>query len=267
MKEYVAKTVDLAIEEGLKELGIEKEDAEIEIVEEGGSGFLGLGAKKAIVRVGKKLNATEKAVEFLNGMFELLNVTAKTEIRNEDEKTIFDIVTTQSPMIIGYRGEVLDALQTMVSAIVNNGHEEYVRVAVDCENYRKKREETLIALAEKLAEKAVKLGKKVALEPMNPFERRIIHSALSENSNVRTESNGKEPSRYVVIIPDNWDGDEREVKERPYTSSKGGNRNQRRSGGGRNNKRGGKGGFKSDMIKTTQKTSGFGTFLGNSKNI
>ena len=132
-------------------------------------------------------------------------------------------------------------------------------MVVDCENYREKREETLKSLANKLADKALRTGRKVTLEPMNPFERRVIHSALTGNEHVKTESQGVEPNRYIVIIPDNM---------RPYSRGERSDRRDRNDrfsrSGGRGDRRDGRGGFKSEMLKIDKKTTGFGTFLGNS---
>ena len=144
---------------------------------------------------------------------------------------------------------MLDALQTLAGAVANIGNDEYKRVVVDCENYRAKREETLKDLANKLALKAVKTGRKVTLEPMNPFERRVIHSTLSENEEVKTESQGNEPNRYVVIIPNNL---------KSYSNDK--NNRQKK---GRYDK-GAKREPKEEMIRGEKKPLGFGTFLGNS---
>ena len=121
--------------------------------------------------------------------------------------------------IIGRRGEIIDSIQTLAGAVANTGRRDYKRVVVDCGNYREEREETLKRVAQKLAAKAVKSGKRMRLEPMNPYERRIIHSALAENDEVTTKSEGSEPSRYVVIMPKN---------RKPY------HKNERGDRGGKN---------------------------------
>ncbi len=243
--EFYGKTVDLAIENGLKELGIDKNDAIITIIEEGSKGVLGIGGKKAVVNIENKKDNSKRAINFIDGLFEKLNIPATSELNESEEKTFINIITTASSSVIGYRGEILDAVQTLASAIINTGNNDYKRVVVDCENYRSKREETLTNLAKRLAEKAIKNGRKVSLEPMNPFERRIIHSAISNIEGIKTESQGNEPNRYVVIIPENLKPFERK--------------------NGRNNKFEKKQtGFQSEMIKINKKTSGFGTFLGNS---
>lgn len=245
MEYFYGKTVDSAIEEGLKELGLTKENAVITIIEESSKGVLGIGGKKAKVGIEKKLSDGDCVNQFLTGLFDILDITAKLDIVENEEKISIDIITDSSSALIGYRGEILDALQTLSSAVANLGKDNYKRVTLNCENYRQKREETLTALAHRLANKALKTSRNVTLEPMNPFERRIIHSALSEVEHISTESFGVEPKRYIVIKPDN---------AKPYERS----RNYKKDGKNRQN------GFKSEMIRTTQKTSGFGTFLGNS---
>ena len=252
MKIYEGKTVNLAVENALKDLNVQENEIIFKIIDEGSKGILGIGGKKAKISVELKSDDGNRAVEFLDGLFDLLKVPAQAEFTEVDDKIIINVITTASSSLIGYRGEMLDALQTLAGAVANIGNEEYKRVVVDCENYRQKREETLKNLAVRLANKAIKSERVVTLEPMNPFERRIIHSALSEIEGVKTESQGVEPNRYVVIIPDNA-----KPSKKDFTKSKNGkhgdkNRDRRSNG------------FKSEMIKTTKKTSRFGTYLGNS---
>ena len=183
--------------------------------------------------------------------------------------------------VIGKRGVMLDAIQTLAGAVANTGREEYKRVVVDCENYRENREATLTKLADNLAQKATRLGKKIKLEPMNPYERRIIHSALAERSDVSTQSEGKEPNRYLVIIPENL-----EDPSAPAIPARN-ERNDRRSRGNFNRdrrERSGRGGFNKKPFdrnrrREAPRSSGsgggtslkasndfFGIFLGNSGN-
>ena len=252
MKVYEGKTVDLAVENALKDLNVTENEIIFKIIEEGTKGILGIGGKKAKISVELKCEDGKRSVEFLDGLFDLLKVPAQAEFEEVDDKIVINIITTASSSLIGYRGEMLDALQTLAGAVANIGNEEYKRVVVDCENYRQKREDTLKNLALRLANKAVKSEKVVTLEPMNPFERRIIHATLSTFEGVKTESQGVEPNRYIAIIPDN---------AKPFKK----NFNKSRSGKNGDKKRENRSsGFKSEMIKTTKKTSGFGTYLGNS---
>ena len=130
--EFTAKTVEEAIENGLKEMGLTKDKAEIKVIEEPTKGFLGIAAKKARVEIEAKKTDGERAVEFLNGLLDLMNVNAKSNLTEEEEKIIIDVITDNSSSIIGYRGEVLDALQNLAGAVANIGREEYRRVVVDC---------------------------------------------------------------------------------------------------------------------------------------
>ncbi|MCI5975601.1 MAG: protein jag [Clostridiales bacterium] len=237
----------------------------------------------------------ERAVEFLEGLFEIMKITAATELVSEDEKIVINVTAANNNALIGRKGVVLDAAQTLAGAVANTGREDYKRVVVDCENYRENREETLQRLANNLAAKAVRLGRKIRLEPMNPYERRIIHAALTDNEEVTTESEGKEPNRYIVIIPagveddrpalyagnDRREGGNRNGYGNNYGRNNGRfNRNDRGNGnrggyGGRNNGRGAKGGFNRDRRMSGGDRSSvykkpdsdfFGTFLGNSGN-
>lgn len=201
--EYTGKTVEEATREGLKTLGLTEEEAVITVLEEGKKRLF--GSVKARVLIEKKKTDGERAVEFLDGLFEILNITATNELVSEGEKIEINVITTNSHAVIGHRGDILDALQNLAGAVANTGREEYKRVVVDCENYRAEREATLKKLAQKLADKAIAKGRKVSLEPMNPYERRIIHAALADHTEVTTTSEGREPNRYIVIIPNNYD--------------------------------------------------------------
>lgn len=298
--EFTGKTVEEAIENGLSELGLTKENADIRVLEEGKKKLF--GSIKARVEIApmeesetvvnekepnkKNLTDGERTIVFLEGLFELLNVTACTELVSEGEKIEINVTAANTTPIIGKRGETLDAVQTLAGAVANTGRDEYKRVVVDCENYRENREATLKKLAENLAQKATRLGKKIKLEPMNPYERRIIHSALSEIDGVKTESEGKEPNRYIVVIPDNL-----EDPDAPALEARNGRDRSRRDRGeygrGRSD-RGGKSGFgsrgkgdrggrknfnrngkdTSSAGGTSMKASSdfFGIFLGNSGN-
>ena len=286
--EFSGKTVEEAVAKGLETLGLTAETAEIKVLDEGKKGLFG---HKARVEIAQKETAAivekhiqegatdgERAVAFLDGLFKMLGMSACSELVSEDEKIIINVTAANSNAIIGKRGATLDALQTLAGAVANTGRDDYKRVVVDCENYRDNREETLKKLAENLAQKAIRLGRKIKLEEMNPYERRIMHSALSSFEGVKTVSEGKEPYRYVVIIPDNEEDEtlpalparnERRDNDRRggRRDSRGGKRdgvarvsNQKRTGGRDRRPSGNSGG-------TTMKQSFdfFGTFLGNSK--
>lgn len=251
---FYGKSVEEAIDNALIELKISKDQAKITVLEEAQKGFLGIGGKNAKVEVIVKEDDGERASNFLSGLLEMMKIPATTEIIENGDKIVIDILTTSPTQVIGYRGEVLDAFQTLAGATANIGNDEYKKVVVNCENYREKREETLKALAVRIANKAVKYGKKFSLEPMNPFERKVIHSALSNMEGIKTESEGAEPNRYVVVIPENLKSAGDKTERFGRSSSK----KERDRNGKRDRKE------KSDVIKLDKKTIGYGTFLGNS---
>lgn len=198
--EKTGKTVDEAIAKALEELGADMDSVEIEVLEEGNKGLLGiLGNKNARVKVRRKSSKKEEAEGFLNELLYRMGVDATLDIKEDDERLEINIEGKDSGIIIGRRGETLDAIQYLTSLVVNKGGTSYKRVVVDVENYREKRKRTLVSLAKKLAEKAQKERKNITLEPMNPYERRIIHSTLQFEKNIRTYSVGEEPNRKVVI--------------------------------------------------------------------
>ena len=209
-KIFSAKTVDDAVRAGLEELGVTRDEVKIEVLEEGRKKLFGSIPAQVKITVIPKLTDGERAVEFLEGLFHVLGQEAVPVLAEEAEKIVIEISAETAKKLIGRRGEVIDAIQTLAGAVANTGREEYVRVVVDCGNYREDREETLKHVAEKYAAKAVRLGKRMRLEPMNPYERRIIHAALVDNPNVTTKSEGKEPARYVVITPKELKNDKRD---------------------------------------------------------
>ena len=199
---FTGKTVEEAVKVGLETLGVKESDVTVEVLDEGKKRLIGSKPAQVKLTVIERTDG-ERAVEFLEGLFPLIGEEVHAELKGEDEKIVIVLTATSAKNIIGRRGEVIDAVQTLAGAVANIGRKDYKRVVVDCENYREDREETLKRVANKLAAKAVRLGKRVRLEPMNPYERRIIHSALVDNPDVTTKSEGKEPARFVVIIPKN----------------------------------------------------------------
>lgn len=201
---FTGKTVEDAIEAGLSELALTREEVEIEVLEEGKKRLLGKSSPAEVkLTVKETLTDGQRAVKFLEGLFGVLGLEAVPVLESEEEKIFINLSATASKNIIGRRGEIIDAIQTLTGAVANTGRKDYKRVVVDFEDYRSHREETLKHVAEKMAQKAVRLGKKMRLEPMNPYERRIIHAALMDNPDVTTKSEGKEPARFVVVIPKN----------------------------------------------------------------
>ena len=230
-------------------------------------GLFGIMKGKAVVEINKKQNEKEATLSFVQGIIDMMELGAVAELKEEGDSTVITLSSSDSSSVIGYHGEVLDAIQTLAGACLNIGKKEYKKVVVDCENYRDKREDTLVKLAHKLEEKATEMRREVLLEPMSPYERRIIHTALSESQTVKTRSDGKEPNRYVVIVPN-----EKDEFAKPYNAGRNDKKrdghgvfygsicNVQRKGGRRN------GGKKSGGFGEKKKSSTitFGTYLGNS---
>ncbi len=270
---FTAKTVDEAIEEGLNALGITLDEAEIVVLEEGKKKLF--GSVKARVQIKKKSSDAGRAAEFIDGVLKILGIPAESEIESEseEENIKINIKTPNSARVIGKRGDVLDAIQCIAGAVANIGNDEYKKVVVDCENYRTQREQTLKTLADKLAKKAVEKGRKMTLEPMNPYERRIIHSALADNTEVKTISEGKEPNRYIAVVPNNAKPNDRGLKygersfDRRSDRRRGDNKDfGKRDRGDRGDRRPPRGDRPAGGAKRGKKEIHFGTFLGNSGN-
>ena len=198
---FSAKTVDDAITEACKVLGVTSDKLDYEVIENGSSGFLGIGSKDAVIKATVKSSVTDIAKAFLDDVFAAMNMTVVVNIEyNAEEKDMsIDLSGDDMGVLIGKRGQTLDSLQYLVSLVVNKGNENYIRVKVDTENYRKRRKDTLENLAKNMAFKVKRTRRPLSLEPMNPYERRIIHSALQGDKFVTTHSEGEEPYRHVVV--------------------------------------------------------------------
>ena len=242
MKKYLeksGKTEDEALAAALAELGLERDDVSVEIVERAKSGFLGIGASPAVIRVQYEVADEAPAVEealaeaevraethpespaeaapaeyepkytegvkaatesFLHGLLERMGVKAEITIRDRDNGGLLvELAGPGMGAVIGRRGETLDAIQHLTNYAVNRGSEKRCHISVDAESYRAKREESLVRLAEKMAAKVVKYKRSMALEPMNSYERHVIHTALQNYEGVSTSSTGTEPNRRVVV--------------------------------------------------------------------
>ena len=205
MIEVSAKTVSDAITEACQKLGVTSDKLDYEVVEEGSSGFLGIGAKSAVIKASvKKSSVEEVARVFLNDVFQAMNMEVVIAIKYNEEEKNMDIELSGNEMgvLIGKRGQTLDSLQYLTNRVANKMQDGYVRVKLDTEDYRRRRKETLENLAKNIASKVKRTRRTVALEPMNPYERRIIHSALQNDKFVSTKSEGEEPFRHVVIYLD-----------------------------------------------------------------
>ena len=253
--EVSGKTEDDAIQNALAQIGLERDDVSVEILERAKSGVLGFGGKRALVKVtymsdqavepssptvtqvpvevpvtevspspakvvttevasaDSQQNASEKASTFLTGLLEKMEVTADISIEVENDTLRIELIGENMGVLIGRRGETLDAMQHLTSYAINHGLEKRVRVFLDAENYRAKREETLIRLANKMAEKVLRYKKNMGLEPMNAYERHIIHTALQDVANISTYSAGAEPNRRVFVAYDRGG-----TKKKPHTA-------------------------------------------------
>lgn len=200
-REFTAKTVDEALTNALVSLETTSDRVEYEVIEKETSGILGLFSKPAKIRVRIKSDEKDIAIDFLNKVFNAMEIEAKIEINYKKESNQMDIELTGDEMgiLIGKRGITLDSLQYLVSLVVNRNSEDYIKVKIDTENYRERRKETLENLAKNLAHKVKRIHRPVYLEPMNPYERRLIHSTLQKDKYVETHSEGEEPYRKVVI--------------------------------------------------------------------
>ena len=208
--EKTAKSAEEAKQLALQELGLSEDDAVIDVIDEGSKGFLGLGSKGVTVSATAKDPAPIIAREFLAQVFDSMGLDVDVSAKFEDESLLVEMAGENMGLVIGKRGDTLDALQYLTSLVVNSESDTRIRVILDTENYREKRQRALVALATRLADKVARTGKKHTLEPMNPYERRIIHSCLQANEDVTTFSIDDEPRRKVVIAPKN---------AKPYTST------------------------------------------------
>ena len=203
--EVTGKTEDEAIASALEQLGLDRDEVSIEIVERAKSGFLGIGSSPAVVRVSYEVADEASTLEtrvraFLTGLLEHMGVEADMEITEKENGALCVNLTGESMgAIIGRRGETLDAIQHLTNYAVNRGSDKRTHISVDAENYRSKREDSLVSLAEKMAAKAIKYKRSMALEPMNSYERHVIHTALQNYEGVTTASTGTEPNRRVVV--------------------------------------------------------------------
>lgn len=199
--EVTGKSVDEAIENALRELNITRDRAIIDIIDEGSRGFLSfIGNKPAKVKVTVKRDYIEEAYNFVRSVLDSMGILAEIKIREDNDVIKIDLTGPRMGLIIGYRGETLDSLQYLISLVVNKHHDiPYKKIILDTENYRAKREEALKQVALKIANKVKKTKKIFKLEPMNPYERRIIHAILQEDDTIITYSEGDEPFRRVVI--------------------------------------------------------------------
>ncbi len=206
MREVTAsgQTVEEAVQSALEQLNISKDQVEIEVIDEGKKGFLGLfGSALAVVKVREKKNNIEETEEFLRNVAKNMGVEVKVHTKIEDNRVTYQLTGEKIAILIGKRGKTLNSLQYLTQLVLNKNGRQFHSVTVDAEGYRERREETLVDLAQKMSDKAIRINRKVALEPMPAYERKIIHSALQDSATVTTYSDGVEPHRHIVISPKN----------------------------------------------------------------
>lgn len=204
MREITAsgETVEEAIQSALDQLNIPKDQAEIEIIDEGKKGFLGLfGSVRAVVKVKQKVDSIAETRQYLKDVATNMGIDVTIDVEVTDHHVTYQLSGEKIALLIGKRGKTLNALQYLTQLVLNKRTDQFYSVTVDAEGYRQRREETLIQLAQKMADKALRMKGKVALEPMPAYERKIIHSALQKNNTVSTYSDGVEPHRHIVIKP------------------------------------------------------------------
>lgn len=199
--EVSAKTVDDAITEASIKLGTTSDKIEVEVIEKGSTGFLGIKSKPAIIKARKKNDTVDNIREFLENVFSAMNMEVTIDIKKAEDDKVYEVELSGKEMglLIGKRGQTLDSLQYITNLAVNKHSDGYIKVKLDTEDYRQRRKDTLENLAKNIAYKVKRTKRPVSLEPMNPFERRVIHSALQGDRYVETHSEGEEPFRHVVV--------------------------------------------------------------------
>ncbi len=199
--EVSAKTVDDAITEASIKLGTTSDKIEVEVIEKGSTGFLGIKSKPAIIKARKKNDTVDNIREFLENVFSAMNMEVTIDIKKAEDDKVYEVELSGKEMglLIGKRGQTLDSLQYLTNLAVNKHSDGYIKVKLDTEDYRQRRKDTLENLAKNIAYKVKRTKRPVCLEPMNPFERRVIHSALQGDRYVETHSEGEEPFRHVVV--------------------------------------------------------------------
>ena len=199
--EVSAKTVDDAITEASIKLGTTSDKIEVEVIEKGSTGFLGIKSKPAIIKARKKNDTVDNIREFLENVFSAMDMEVTIDIKKAEDDKFYEVELSGKEMglLIGKRGQTLDSLQYLTNLAVNKHSDGYIKVKLDTEDYRQRRKDTLENLAKNIAYKVKRTKRPVSLEPMNPFERRVIHSALQGDRYVETHSEGEEPFRHVVV--------------------------------------------------------------------
>lgn len=199
--EKSGRTVDEAVAAALEEMGVPSDRVKVDVLEEGKGGFLGIGAKPAVVRVSLRESRKQRVEQFLSDVCAAMEVDVNVSVKEDGEYLHADINGNEAGILIGHHGQTLDAMQYLLNLVASKVEDEGQRVVLDVEGYRKRREETLVRLATRLAERVRRNGEPMVLEPMSAHERRVIHLALQDDPYVVTGSEGEDPFRRVVIQP------------------------------------------------------------------
>jgi spoIIIJ-associated protein len=196
------QTVEEAVESALAQLKTTKDRADISIIDEGKKGIFGIfGSRPAIVKVTVKIDPLEEAKSFLSKIGEQMGAPIEINVKQDGKHVHFTLIGEKIALLIGKRGQTLNSLQYLAQLVINRYSDQYLTLILDAEDYRKRRNDTLVQLAWRLSQKAINTGKNVTLEPMPSYERKVIHTALAENKRVKTYSDGSEPHRFIVITP------------------------------------------------------------------
>jgi spoIIIJ-associated protein len=196
------QTVKEAVESALAQLQITEDRADITIVDKGKRGIFGIfGARPAVVKISVIRDPIDEAKKYLLDISEKMGAPVTIDVEKKGKQVKFVLSGEKIALLIGKRGQTLNSLQYLTQLVINRSSEQYLNVTVDAEHYRERRSETLIQLAQRLAEKAVQTKKEISLEPMPSYERKIIHTALMENKKIKTYSSGEDPHRHIVIVP------------------------------------------------------------------
>lgn len=196
------RTVEEAIEQALAQLNSTIDRVEVTVLEESKKGFLGIGSKPAVIEVVERRNPLEEAKAYLREIIEKMGIEVSIEQKEEEDGTVFELISDKVGILIGKRGQTLNALELLTNLVLNRYSQSYQRIFLDAENYRERRRQTLILLAERQAERAIRLNRSISLEPMPARERKIIHTALQDKEGVTTNSKGEGSYRHIVIYPD-----------------------------------------------------------------
>ena len=226
--EMTGVTIDAAVESALKELNCTRDEVDVEVLNKGSKGIFGIGASEAKVRVRvleddfniDSVEVSSDVESYVLNILSKMGIEAELDVKEEDGNLNIEISGDMMGVVIGRRGDTLDALQYLTSLVYNKDKDDYVRVNLDTENYRAKREETLVNLAKKIAGTVSRTGRSITLEPMNPNERRIIHSTLQSYDYINTYSIGEDPNRKIVVSSKNSSRGQRGGYRRNYSSYK-----------------------------------------------